>query len=67
MPCVQVAVIEFCRSVVGEPDAHSEEFDASAPLRSLIFMPEINRNVFGGSNAIHKSAPNERKIEQLIF
>ena len=45
----QVAVIEICRSVLGWSDANSEEFDANASKKSIIFMPEGSRTVMGGT------------------
>lgn len=46
---MQVAVIEYARNVIGWPDANSEEFDATAGHKVVIFMPEINPNVMGGT------------------
>lgn len=46
---MQVAVIEYARNVVGWLDANSEEFDANAGHKVIVFMPEINPDVMGGT------------------
>lgn len=46
---MQVVVIEFARHVLGWEDANSEEFNASSAHKVVIFMPEINPNVMGGT------------------
>lgn len=38
---MQVAVIEFARSVLGLKDADSVEFDISTAHLCVIFMPEV--------------------------
>nr|GMC95816.1 CTP synthase-like isoform X1 [Ipomoea batatas] len=38
---MQIAVIEFARSVLGLKDANSTEFDPNTPNPCVIFMPEV--------------------------
>lgn len=38
---MQIAVIEFTRSVLGLPDANSEEFDRNTKIPCVIHMPEV--------------------------
>ncbi|KAJ2780757.1 CTP synthase ura7 [Coemansia javaensis] len=46
---MQVAVIEFARSVCGKPGAHSAEFREGCETPAVIFMPEIDRTTMGGT------------------
>ncbi|MBK29664.1 MAG: CTP synthetase [Euryarchaeota archaeon] len=46
---LQVAVIEFCRSVLGWQDANSTEFDEATPHPVVVFMPEISKTHLGGT------------------
>lgn len=39
---MQIAVIEFARSVLGLKDANSTEFDPSTKNPCVIFMPEVS-------------------------
>lgn len=39
---MQVAVIEYCRSVLGLEGANSAEFDKEAADPVIMYMPEIN-------------------------
>ncbi|CAI5700524.1 unnamed protein product [Peronospora effusa] len=39
---MQVVVIEYARNVIGWTDANSEEFNADAEHKVVVFMPEIN-------------------------
>ncbi|KAK4124406.1 CTP synthase [Parathielavia appendiculata] len=45
----QVAAIQFARDLCGMPEATSEEFNAQAKDRVVIFMPEIDRKNMGGT------------------
>lgn len=45
----QVMVIEYVRNVLHKVGAHSTEFDESTPHPAIIFMPEINQQVMGGT------------------
>ncbi|OMP83505.1 CTP synthase, partial [Diplodia seriata] len=46
---MQVAVIEYARDICGITGATSEEFDAKAEDRIIIFMPEIDKETMGGT------------------
>ena len=46
---MQVAVIEYARSIVGWKDAHSEEFHPNTGNPVVVFMPEINQEEMGGT------------------
>jgi CTP synthase len=45
----QVAVIEFCRNVLGHEGANSSEFDAEAKHQVVVFMPEGSKTHMGGT------------------
>lgn len=51
---MQVAVIEFARSVLGIKDANSTEFDPNTKSPCVIFMPEVFKLVYFHSNAAKK-------------
>lgn len=38
---MQIAVIEYARSILGLQDANSTEFDPNTPNPCVIFMPEV--------------------------
>lgn len=42
-------VIEWCRNVMGLTGANSTEFDESTPHPAVVFMPEINPDIMGGT------------------
>ncbi|HIG02945.1 MAG TPA: CTP synthase (glutamine hydrolyzing) [Candidatus Poseidoniales archaeon] len=46
---LQVAVIEFCRNVLGWAGANSTEFDDQTPHPVVVFMPEISKTHLGGT------------------
>ncbi|OIW09576.1 hypothetical protein TanjilG_28175 [Lupinus angustifolius] len=46
---MQIAVIEFARSVLGVHDANSTEFDPNAKNPVIIFMPEGSKTHMGGT------------------
>ncbi|XVF46101.1 hypothetical protein PTKIN_Ptkin02bG0261100 [Pterospermum kingtungense] len=46
---MQIAVIEFARSVLGLKDANSTEFDPNTRNPCIIFMPEGSRTHLGGT------------------
>ncbi|XP_031094924.1 CTP synthase-like isoform X1 [Ipomoea triloba] len=46
---MQIAVIEFARSVLGLKDANSTEFDPNTPNPCVIFMPEGSKTHMGGT------------------
>ncbi|KAK4057639.1 CTP synthase ura7 [Microbotryomycetes sp. JL221] len=45
----QIAVIEYCRNVVGIKDAHSAELIEDTKEPVIIFMPEISKTHLGGT------------------
>lgn len=46
---MQIAVIEYARNILGIKDATSEEFDAQADNKLIMFMPEIDAKTMGGN------------------
>lgn len=46
---MQVMVIEWCRSVMGLAGANSTEFDEHTKHPAVVFMPEINPDIMGGT------------------
>ncbi|KAJ2827525.1 CTP synthase ura7 [Coemansia erecta] len=46
---MQVAVIEFARSVCGMTNAQSAEFRENCEMPAIVFMPEIDRTTMGGT------------------
>lgn len=46
---MQVMVIEYARNVLGMKDANSEEFDSVTSHPVVVFMPEVNPLVMGGT------------------
>ena len=46
---MQIAVIEFARTVLGLVDANSAEFDAATPAPVVVFMPEGSTTHKGGT------------------
>lgn len=46
---MQIAVIEFARSVLGLHDANSTEFDPETKNPCVIFMPEVSKTHMGGT------------------
>mmetsp|Transcript_24741 Transcript_24741/g.69263 ORF Transcript_24741/g.69263 Transcript_24741/m.69263 type:complete len:612 (+) Transcript_24741:137-1972(+) len=46
---MQLAVVEYCRSILKLPEANSEEFNGGTPHRVIIFMPEISTTHMGGT------------------
>ncbi|OHW94371.1 CTP synthase [Colletotrichum incanum] len=45
----QTAIIQYARDFLNVPNATSEEFDASAENKVVIYMPEISRDKLGGT------------------
>ena len=45
---LQIAVIEFARSVLGRVDANSAEFSPACRDPAVVFMPEISTTHLGG-------------------
>ena len=46
---MQIAVIEYARNICGLKTAHSEELEAKADDKVVIFMPEIDKKTMGGN------------------
>jgi len=46
---MQIAVIEFCRNVMGMHKAHSTEFNQATPHPVVVFMPEGSTTQMGGT------------------
>ncbi|CDH52422.1 ctp synthase [Lichtheimia corymbifera JMRC:FSU:9682] len=46
---MQIAVIEFARSVCDMPDAYSAEIDPDTKTPVIVYMPEISKTHLGGS------------------
>ncbi|KAL5119275.1 CTP synthase ura7 [Pleosporales sp. CAS-2024a] len=46
---MQIAVIEYARNVCGISDATSEEFNAAAANKLIMFMPEVDKTTMGAS------------------
>ena len=44
-----IAVVEFCRNVLGIEDADHEEFNETAANKVIVFMPEISKTMKGGT------------------
>ncbi|KAI4093571.1 MAG: hypothetical protein LQ348_001761 [Seirophora lacunosa] len=44
---MQIAVIEFCRTICGIEDAQSEEMDDSAKNKVIVHMPEVSKETMG--------------------
>jgi CTP synthase len=45
----QIAAIQFARDLCDMPEATSEEFDAQAKDRVVVYMPELDRQNLGGT------------------
>jgi CTP synthase len=46
---MQIAVIEYARHICGLTDATSEEFNANAVDKVIMFMPEVNKETMGAT------------------
>ncbi|TMW55960.1 hypothetical protein Poli38472_008608 [Pythium oligandrum] len=72
---MQVAVIEYARNVLEWKDANSEEFDSQTPHKVVVFMPEINPEVMGGTmrcgarqTILHeKEDPTKRSLASYLY
>lgn len=58
---MQIAVIEFARSVLGVKDANSTEFDPNSKSPFVIFMPEVTILVLS-----HSSNAKETDLENCV-
>lgn len=46
---MQLAAVEAVRRVYDEPRANSAELDADAPIKAVVYMPEVDRTKMGGT------------------
>lgn len=46
---MQLAVVEAVRKLYDEPKANSAELDITAPLKAVVYMPEIDQTKMGGT------------------
>lgn len=46
---MQLAAVEATRSVCNEPKANSEEIDSNAPVKAIVYMPEVDKVKMGGT------------------
>jgi len=51
---LQIAVIEFCRNILGLEGANSEEFNKETNDKVVVFMPEIDKSKYGGTMRLGK-------------
>jgi CTP synthase len=71
---MQVAVIEYCRSVLGLSKANSEEFDSATDDKVVVFMPEIDPTTMGGNMRLGErptvlvppTDPSHKSIAQIL-
>lgn len=63
---LQVAVIEFCRNVLGWDKANSTEFDEQTPHPVVVFMPEISTTHLGGTMRLG-SRPTIFQVEKSVL
>lgn len=64
---MQTAVIEFCRTVLALPDANSEEFCKETQNKVIVFMPEVNAEVMGGTMRLGNRATILRERDSLAY
>jgi CTP synthase len=57
---MQVAVIEWCRSVLELKDANSTEFNRASPHPVIVEMPEIDQTTMGGTMRLGARRTNIR-------
>lgn len=46
---MQMAAVESVRKVYDEPKANSAEIDESAPIKGIVYMPEVDKTKMGGT------------------
>lgn len=51
---MQLAVLEYCRNVVGIDDVGSEELHPSAENHAIVYMPEVDKGKLGGTMRLGK-------------
>ncbi|KAH8086103.1 CTP synthase [Aureococcus anophagefferens] len=71
---MQLAVVEYCRSVLGWADAKSAEFDKATPRPAVVFMPEIDEDGdmggtmrLGARDTLIEGADASESIAHLIY
>ena len=63
---LQVAVIEFCRNVLGFKESNSTEFDENCKNPAVVFMPEISKTHLGGTMRLG-SRPTLWQVDSCII
>ncbi|PYH82317.1 CTP synthase [Aspergillus uvarum CBS 121591] len=51
---MQLAVLEYCRNVVGIEDVGSEELHPAAENHAIVYMPEVDKGKLGGTMRLGK-------------
>jgi len=66
---MQMAVTEFCRNVLNLKDANSTEFDENTSNPCVIFMPEGDKEKFGGTMRLgsRKCNLNDNSIAKYLY
>ena len=66
---LQIAVIEFCRNVLGWKDSNSTEFNDNTPYPVVIYMPEISKTHLGGTMRLgsRRTIINDEKVLHLNY
>lgn len=64
---MQTAVIEFCRNELGLTAADSEEFNKDTPDKVVVFMPEIQASMMGGTMRLGNRATIIRDPNSIAF
>lgn len=64
---MQTAVMEFCRNEIGLPEADSEEFNKETPDKVVVFMPEVQSNVMGGTMRLGNRATIIRDPTSIAY
>lgn len=67
---MQLAVVEFCKNVLGIEGAEHEEFVESAAEKVIIFMPEISKTMKGGTMRLgsrHTYILDDKSLASKIY
>lgn len=64
---MQMAVIEFARSMLGWESANSTEFDESTPHPVVVFFPEASATVMGGTMRLGSRATVIKDQDSVAF
>jgi CTP synthase len=76
---MQVMVMEYARNVLEWRDANSTEFNPDCKHPVIIFMPEVNKNMMGGTmrlgaratvirdHCIHKDQASTKTIASVVY